>query len=93
MSLGGSRSFTKPPHSPTGLERSPMIVFLLRKIRLAWLWAVAMLVWRNRALIIQTMRSLYDRIRSTQPGQSTVHPMVLPVEQPNAHPVRTGTEA
>ena len=70
-----------------------MIVYLLRKIRLAWLWAVAMLIWRNRALIIQTMRSLYDRIRSTQPGEATVHPIVLPVDQPNVQAIRTGTQA
>ena len=70
-----------------------MIVYLLRKIRLAWLWAVALLIWRNRALIIQTMRSLYDRISGTEPGEATVPPNVLPIEQPNVHPIRTGTEA
>jgi hypothetical protein len=69
-----------------------MIVFLLRKIRFAWLWAVAMLIWRNRALIVQTLRSLYDRIRGTQAGQATVRPIVLPAEQPNVRPIRTGTE-
>jgi hypothetical protein len=63
-----------------------MIVYLLRKIRLAWLWAVAMLIWRNRALIIQTLRSLYDRIRAVQPEQATVHPIVQPVDQSTVQP-------
>jgi hypothetical protein len=70
-----------------------MIVFLLRKIRLAWLWAVAMLVWRNRAVIIRTLRSLYDRIRGTRSGEATVHPIVLPADQPNVRPLRTATKA
>jgi hypothetical protein len=36
---------------------------LLRRIRFAWMWAVAMLIWRNREAIVRTLRSLYSRIR------------------------------
>jgi len=44
-----------------------MILLLLRRIRLAWMWAVAMLIWRNRDAIIRTLRSLYYRIRGVEP--------------------------
>jgi hypothetical protein len=44
-----------------------MIVHLLRRIRFAWLWAVAMLIWRNRATITRTLRTLYFRIRGVEP--------------------------
>jgi len=40
-----------------------MFPLLLRRIRFAWIWAVAMLIWRNREAIIRTLRSLYYRIR------------------------------
>ena len=40
-----------------------MFPLLLRRIRFAWIWAVAMLIWRNREAIIRTLRSLYNRIR------------------------------
>lgn len=45
-----------------------MIPLLLRRIRFAWIWAVAMLIWRNREAIIRTLRSLYNRIRGVQPA-------------------------
>jgi hypothetical protein len=46
-----------------------MFMLLLRRIRFAWMWAVVMLIWRNRAAIIRTLRSLYYRIRlSLAPG-------------------------
>lgn len=40
-----------------------MIFHLLRRIRFAWMWAVAMLIWRNRESIVRSLRSLYYRIR------------------------------
>jgi hypothetical protein len=43
-----------------------MIPLLLRRIRFAWIWAVAMLIWRNREAIVRTLRSLYNRIRGVQ---------------------------
>ena len=45
-----------------------MIPLLLRRIRFAWIWAVAMLIWRNREAIVRTLRSLYNRIRGVQPA-------------------------
>ena len=47
-----------------------MIRLLLRRIRLAWLWAVSMLIWRNRAAIIKTMQILWYRIRGVEPPDS-----------------------
>ena len=57
-----------------------MLLYLLRKIRFAWLWAVVMLVWRNRATIIRTLRSLYDTLRGVQPEQATVHPLAHAID-------------
>ena len=44
-----------------------VIGLLLRRIRLAWVWAMTMLIWRNRAAIIQTMQLLWYRIRGVEP--------------------------
>jgi len=49
-----------------------MILLLLRRIRLAWMWAVAMLIWRNRDAIIRTLRSLYYRIRGVEPPAAAI---------------------
>ena len=43
-----------------------MFALLFRRIRFAWMWAVAMLVWRNRVEIMHALRSLYARIRGVQ---------------------------
>ncbi len=53
-----------------------MILLLLRRIRLAWMWAVAMLIWRNRDAIIRTLRSLYYRIRGVR---AACQPAIAPV--------------
>ena len=47
-----------------------MIGLLLRRIRLAWLWAVSMLIWRNRAAIVKTMQIVWYRIRGVEPPAS-----------------------
>ena len=52
-----------------------MVLLLLRRIRLAWMWAVAMLVWRNRDAIIRTLRSLYYRIRGVEPPPAVIGPV------------------
>ena len=44
-----------------------VIGLLLRRIRLAWVWAMTMLIWRNRATIIRTMQILWYRIRGVEP--------------------------
>ncbi|MET0907898.1 MAG: hypothetical protein ABWZ99_00400 [Ilumatobacteraceae bacterium] len=44
-----------------------MIVHLLRRIRFAWIWALAMLVWRNRVAIMRALRSAVARVRGTAP--------------------------
>jgi predicted LPLAT superfamily acyltransferase len=49
-----------------------MFKLLFRRIRFAWLWAVVMLIWRNRVAIAQALRSLYARIRGVQPPPQTV---------------------
>jgi len=43
------------------------MILLLRRIRLAWIWAASMLIWRNRVAIVHTLRSLYARIRGVEP--------------------------
>ena len=47
-----------------------VIRMLLRRIRLAWVWAVTMLIWRNRAAIIHTMQMLWYRIRGVEPPEA-----------------------
>lgn len=44
-----------------------VIRLLLRRIRLAWVWAVTMLIWRNRAAIIRALQMLWYRIRGVEP--------------------------
>jgi hypothetical protein len=44
-----------------------VIRMLLRRIRLAWIWAVTMLIWRNRDAIIHTLKMLWYRIRGVEP--------------------------
>ena len=43
---------------------------LLRRIRLAWVWALSMLIWRNRDAIIHTLQVLYYRIRGIESPES-----------------------
>jgi hypothetical protein len=43
---------------------------LLRRIRLAWIWALSMLIWRNRDAIIHTLQVLYYRIRGIESPES-----------------------
>jgi hypothetical protein len=44
-----------------------VIRMLLRRIRLAWIWALTMLIWRNRDAIIRTLQMLWYRIRGVEP--------------------------
>lgn len=48
-----------------------MMFRLIRRIRLAWIWAATMLIWRNRAVIIRTLRTIWYRIRGVEPPAST----------------------
>lgn len=47
-----------------------VIGLLLRRIRLAWVWAMTMLIWRNRAAIIRVMQVLWYRIRGLESPES-----------------------
>ena len=44
-----------------------VIRMLLRRIRLAWVWAATMLIWRNRAAIVHALQMLWYRIRGVEP--------------------------
>jgi hypothetical protein len=44
-----------------------ILLRLLRRIRLAWIWAVSMLIWRNRVEIARALRTLYARMRGMEP--------------------------
>ena len=62
--------WSAPDGSKSACSVLPMIRLLLRRIRLAWVWAVTMLIWRNRAAIIRTMQMLWYRIRGVEPPAS-----------------------
>ncbi len=40
---------------------------LLRRIRLAWIWALTTLIWRNREAIVQTLRTIWYSVRGVEP--------------------------
>ncbi len=44
-----------------------MIVRLIRRIRLAWVWAVTVFIWRNRAAITHALEVIWYRIRGVEP--------------------------
>lgn len=51
-----------------------MLIRLLRRVRLAWIWAATMLIWRNRETIIHTLRIIWYRVRGEEQPPSVVRP-------------------
>lgn len=44
-----------------------LLIRLIRRIRLAWLWALSVLIYRNRETIIRTLRAVWYRVRGVEP--------------------------